>query len=70
MNTFLRCVTLEGNLQGSASEILAEVKETRKITKRIHEDSEWVRVLDYFMKLNPQENYGMSLSLQHPRTSM
>ncbi|KAF9874232.1 ankyrin repeat protein [Colletotrichum karsti] len=54
----------------NASEIVAEVKETRKITSRIHQDSERQKVLDFFLKYNPQQNYDMSLQLRHPRTGL
>ncbi|KAI8237413.1 hypothetical protein K4K54_012823 [Colletotrichum sp. SAR 10_86] len=53
-----------------ATEILAEIKETRKITSRIHQDSERQKVLEFFLKYNPQQNYDMSLRLRHPRTGL
>ena len=70
MNGILRCLALGASLQASAAEILAEVKDTKRITARIQLDKKRRRVLDFFLKVNPQDRYETSLSLRHPRTGM
>ncbi|KAI8311770.1 hypothetical protein K4K61_011448 [Colletotrichum sp. SAR11_59] len=67
LDAMLRLLSQEEN---HATEILAEIKETRKITSRIHQDSERQKVLDFFLKYNPQQNYDMSMRLRHPRTGL
>ncbi|KAK6067202.1 ankyrin repeat protein [Seiridium cupressi] len=51
-------------------DLVTEVKELRRITARIEENEERRRVLDYFMKSEPQRGYETSLSLRHPRTGL
>ncbi len=46
MNGILRCLALSSSLQTSVSEILTEVRDTRKITARIQMDEERRRVLE------------------------
>ncbi len=70
MNGILRCLGLGNNIQASTSEILAEVRDTKRITARIQLDGERRRVLDFFLKVNPQDRYETSLSLRHPRTGL
>ncbi|KAH0428633.1 hypothetical protein CcaCcLH18_08899 [Colletotrichum camelliae] len=67
LDAMLRLLSQEDN---HATEILAEIKETRKITSRIHQDSERQKVLEFFLKYNPQQNYDMSMHLRHPRTGL
>ncbi|KAF6812509.1 ankyrin repeat protein [Colletotrichum plurivorum] len=56
--------------ESHATEILAEVKETRKITSRIREDDRRRQVLNFFLRYNPQRNYDTSLRFRHPRTGL
>lgn len=70
MDGILRCLALGQTIQASTTEILAEVKETKKITTRILEDAERRQVLDFFLKINPQDRYETSLNLRHPRTGI
>lgn len=67
LDAMLRLLSQEDN---HATEILAEIKETRKITSRIHQDSERQKVLEFFLMYNPQQNYDMSMHLRHPRTGL
>ncbi|KAF4812999.1 Vegetative incompatibility protein HET-E-1 [Colletotrichum tropicale] len=67
LDVLLRILSQEDH---HATEILAEIKETRKITSRIHQDAGRRRVLDFFLRYNPQQNYDMSLHLRHPRTGL
>lgn len=63
LDAMLRLLSQEN---AHATEILAEIKETRKITSRIHQDSERQKVLEFFLKYNPQQNYDTSMHLRHP----
>ncbi|KAK9772020.1 putative Ankyrin repeat protein [Seiridium cardinale] len=54
----------------TSRDLVTEVKELRRITTRIEENEERRRVLDYFMKSEPQRGYETSLSLRHPRTGL
>ncbi|KAK9419958.1 putative Ankyrin [Seiridium unicorne] len=54
----------------TSRDLVTEVKELRRITARIEENEERRRVLDYFMKSEPQRGYETSLSLRHPRTGL
>ncbi|KAF4843440.1 Vegetative incompatibility protein HET-E-1 [Colletotrichum siamense] len=67
LDAMLRALSQE---EKHAREILAEVKETRKITSRIHQDTGRRKVLEFFLKYNPQRNYDMSIYLRHPRTGL
>ncbi|TIC94240.1 Vegetative incompatibility protein HET-E-1 [Colletotrichum higginsianum] len=67
MDAMLRLLAQEDR---HAGETLTEVKETRKIVSRIHQDSERTKVLKYFLKCNPQQNYETSRRLRHPRTGL
>ncbi|KZL87691.1 ankyrin repeat protein [Colletotrichum incanum] len=67
MDAILRLLAQEGR---HAEEIHAQVKETREIVSRIHQDSQRARVLEYFLKYNPQQNYEMSRRLRHPSTGL
>jgi hypothetical protein len=70
MNGILHCLALGNKLQASASEILTEVRDTKRITERIKLDGDRQRVLDFFLQVNPQGRYETSLSLRHPRTGL
>jgi hypothetical protein len=70
LDGILRCLALGASLQTSASEILTEIKDTKRITVRIHEDSERRRICDFFLKVNPQQRYETSLGLRHPLTGL
>lgn len=70
MNGLLLCLSFEQKILDTAEEIRQDVRETRKITTRIEETFERTKVLDAFLKHNPQESYDMSLSLRHPRTGL
>ncbi|KAK2034811.1 hypothetical protein LX32DRAFT_633950 [Colletotrichum zoysiae] len=67
MDAMLRLLAQEGR---HAEEIRTEVKETRQIVSRISQNEQRGRVLDYFLKYNPQQNYEMSRRLRHPRTGL
>ncbi|KAI8188517.1 hypothetical protein K4K51_006680 [Colletotrichum sp. SAR 10_75] len=67
LDAMLRILSQEDH---HAMEILAEIKETRKITNRIHQDSERRKVLDFFLKYNPQKNYDMSIRLRQSGTGI
>ncbi|KAK8099893.1 hypothetical protein PG999_010267 [Apiospora kogelbergensis] len=68
--------SMEGMLQllgqGKAhtAEIITAIKDNTKITSRIHEDMERRKVLDYYLKSNPQSNYDMSCRLRHSGTGL
>ncbi|KAI1771159.1 ankyrin [Hypoxylon cercidicola] len=68
MDLLLRCLAREEDLQKTASEIQANIEKTREVASRIHRDREREKVLRFFLKCNPQQNYEMSLRLRHPRT--
>ena len=70
MNGILRCLALGTSLQASASAILTEVRDTKSITARIQLDRQRRTVLDFFLKVNPQDRYATGLSLRHSRTGL
>ncbi|KAK8032693.1 hypothetical protein PG990_002427 [Apiospora arundinis] len=76
INTALSANSLEAilrlltNEQDHAAELLQEVKDNTKITTRIHEDGERRKILDYYLKVNPQSNYDMSRRLRQPGTGL
>ncbi|KAI1413171.1 ankyrin [Hypoxylon sp. FL1857] len=70
MDLLLRSLAREENLQKATSEILASVEKTREITSRIRRDDDRQKVLKFFLRCNPQQNYEMSLKLRHPRTGL
>ncbi|OTA97078.1 hypothetical protein M434DRAFT_66317, partial [Hypoxylon sp. CO27-5] len=70
MELLLRSLAREEDLQKTTSEILAAVEKTREITSRIHRDDTRQKVLEFFLRYNPQQNYEMSLKLRHPRTGL
>ncbi|KAF4814155.1 Vegetative incompatibility protein HET-E-1 [Colletotrichum siamense] len=63
LDAMLRILSQEDH---HAMEILAEIKETRKI----HQDSERRKVLDFFLKYNPPKNYDMSIRLRQSGTGI
>ncbi|KAJ0163130.1 hypothetical protein CTA2_3479 [Colletotrichum tanaceti] len=67
MDAMLRLLAEEDR---HAAETHIKVKETRQIVSRIQQDSERTKVLRYFLKYNPQQNYEMSRRLRHPRTGL
>ncbi|WQF85414.1 Putative fungal domain of STAND protein [Colletotrichum destructivum] len=67
MDAMLRLLAQEGR---HAGETLTVVKETREIVTRIEQNSGRTKILDYFLKYNPQQNYEMSRRLRHPRTGL
>ncbi|KAK6815725.1 hypothetical protein PG987_016491 [Apiospora arundinis] len=69
-NSMEAMLQLLGQDQVHTAEIVAAVKDNTKITSRIREDLERRKVLDYYLKLNPQSNYDMSLRLRHPGTGL
>ncbi|KAK8110140.1 uncharacterized protein PG998_006597, partial [Apiospora kogelbergensis] len=70
MNGLLHCLSFERKILDTTEDIRREVRETRKITRRIEESSERTKILNAFLKNNPQEGYEMSLNLRHPRTGL
>lgn len=70
MSLVLRYLTMGEETMSKTTEILMEVKMTREITSRIHQDSERRRILGSFLTCNPQQSYEMSLNLRHPRTGL
>ena len=70
MNGILRCLTLGNHIRASVSDALGEIRETRKITIRVQEDSEH-QMLCFFLKdVDPQYSYETSLGLRHPLAGM
>ncbi|KAI2469788.1 ankyrin [Annulohypoxylon bovei var. microspora] len=70
MDLLLRSLAREDDLQKTTSEILANVKKTQEITNRIGHDGQHEKVLKFFLRHNPQQNYAMSLKLRQPRTGL
>ncbi|WYZ38113.1 hypothetical protein EsH8_III_000027 [Colletotrichum jinshuiense] len=70
MEALLRCLAKEEDRSKATETLLAEVKKTREIVSRIHEDADRRRILRFFLKHNPQQSYEMSVKLRHPRTGM
>lgn len=70
MSGLLLSLSYQNEVRDMTAEILAHSQETRRITTRIERNSERTRILDFFMKHSPQENYDMSLGLRHPRTGL
>lgn len=70
MGTLLKILSKTEEVQGNTERLVEDVKKTRKIVTRIHQDSKRRAILDYFLPYNPQQNYEMSLSLRHPRTGL
>ncbi|KAL0932846.1 ankyrin repeat protein [Colletotrichum truncatum] len=67
MDAMLRLLAQE---ERHHAETLSELKETRQINSRIQQDAKRRKVLEFFLKYNPQKNYDMSLQLRHPRTGL
>ncbi|KAK7967901.1 uncharacterized protein PG986_002178, partial [Apiospora aurea] len=67
-NSMEAMVQLLADQQGHHAETVAAIKDTTRITSRIHEDMERRKVLNYYLQYNPQSNYDMSLRLRHPGT--
>ena len=61
---------LLGQGKAHTAEIITAIKDNTKITSRIHEDMERRKVLDYYLKSNPQSNYDMSCRLRHSGTGL
>ncbi|KAK1705982.1 hypothetical protein BDP67DRAFT_374491, partial [Colletotrichum lupini] len=70
LEALLRCLAKEEERERTATAILADVKKTKEIAVRIQEDTWRRRILDFFLRYNPQSNYEMSVKLRHPRTGM
>jgi len=70
MDGICRCLALATSIQAATSKIFTKVRDTKRITVRIQEDSERQRVLDFFLKANPQHRYATSLRLRHPLTGL
>ena len=70
MNTLLRVISAQKDSQDTASKTLSHARQTHEIVCRIHQDAEKRKVLESFLRCNPQSNYEMSLGLRHPRTAL
>lgn len=70
MSGLLLSLSYQNDIRDTTAEILGHAQEIRKITTRIERNSERTKILDFFLKHNPQENYDMSLGLRHPRTGL
>ncbi|KAI1505700.1 ankyrin [Biscogniauxia marginata] len=70
MELLHRSLAREQDIEKSTTEILLDVKKTREITSRIHDNSEHQLITKMFLKCNPQKNYEKSLELRHPRTGL
>ncbi|KXH66162.1 hypothetical protein CSAL01_10427 [Colletotrichum salicis] len=70
LEALLRCLAKEEDRERTTAAILADVQKTREIAVRIREGAQRHRVLDFFLKYNPQSNYEMSVKLRHPRTEL
>lgn len=70
MDTLLRMLSNQKELHVKTQETLEEVKKTREIVTRIHQDKTRRGVLGNFLIYNPQQNYETSLPLRHPRTGL
>lgn len=70
IEVLLRHLSKAGDMEKSAEEVLAETKKTREITMRIQHDAQRQKVISFFLRHNPQQNYEMSLKLRHPRTGL
>lgn len=69
-NSMEAMLQLLGQQQAHTAEIITAIKDNTKITSRIREDFKRCKVLDYYLKANPQSNYEMSLHLRHPGTGL
>ncbi|KAK1625012.1 hypothetical protein BDP81DRAFT_356836 [Colletotrichum phormii] len=70
LEALLRCLAKEEERDRTTAAILADVQKTREIAVQIREDAQRERVLEFFLRYNPQSNYEMSVKLRHPRTGM
>ncbi|KAK1455122.1 hypothetical protein CMEL01_03882 [Colletotrichum melonis] len=70
LEALLRCLAKEEERERTATAILADVRKTKEIAVRIQQDTWRRRILDFFLRYNPQSNYEMSVKLRHPRTGM
>lgn len=73
LRSLLRLLSNDKELHKMTENILEEVKKTKEIVAHINLSSQdWERrkVIDFFLKYNPQQNYEMSLRLRHPRTGL
>ncbi|KAG8169168.1 hypothetical protein KVR01_001917 [Diaporthe batatas] len=70
MGGLLQALSIGKELQKNTEKLLEDTKKTREIVTRIHQDSEREKVIKYFLRYNPQQNYEMSCSLRHPRTGL
>ncbi|KAK8012874.1 hypothetical protein PG991_010249 [Apiospora marii] len=67
MEAILKLLAYE---EAHTAEIITAIKDTSKITSRIREDTERQKVLDYYLTVNPQSNYDMSIRLHHTGTGL
>ncbi|KAI1079048.1 ankyrin [Whalleya microplaca] len=70
MELLLRSLARTEDLDKITSEISKDTKKSREIISRIHQDSEREKVLGFFLRYNPQQNYDMSRKLRHHGTGL
>jgi hypothetical protein len=70
MNALLRCLSRQEDMDGKLAEIEMGIKRVLTISTRIEIDTKRQQVLDFFLKVNPQSNFEMSLKLRHPMTGL
>jgi hypothetical protein len=70
MNALLSIISAQKDSQDTASATLGHARQTHEIVCRIHQDAEKRKVLESFLRCNPQSNYETSLGLRHPRTGL
>ena len=70
MNALLQCLTRQRDMDDRVDDIQMGIRRVLTISTRIEMDSKRQQCLDFFMKVNPQPNFEMSLKLRHPMTGL
>ena len=70
MNAILRCLTRQEDINDKMTNVQTDIRRVMAISTRIELGKKRQRVLDFFMKVNPQPNFEMSRKLRHPMTGL
>ncbi|KAK2754802.1 hypothetical protein FQN54_006695 [Arachnomyces sp. PD_36] len=70
MDAILRCLTRQEDIDNKMDDMRTGVKKVMAISTRIELDRKRQRVLDFFMKVNPQPSFETSRELRHPMTGL
>ncbi|KAK9776084.1 hypothetical protein SCAR479_07304 [Seiridium cardinale] len=70
MSSLVLCLSKQESLKSTMAQVSLHTEQIREICVRVHLSTQQKAVRDFFMKVNPNEYFSMSLRLRYPSTGL